>query len=236
MQSKRIDQITLQDLEDLVNTHQSENQRLEFKQEISIKDTQDKREFLRDLTALANTQGGFYIIGIEEEKGEAIALTGIELSNPDKYKLQLDQVIRDNLEPRLLGLQIRHFELANGKFAVVIFVPRSSIPPHRYRDDTFFERSNTGKYPLNMDQIRRVFTRGASLREEVRNFIQQRQDIICVQRDGIVRFANKSVVMVHLIPLVAIESDLSVPINEGLRMKLQSFIVPFGGAGHSQGF
>jgi hypothetical protein len=236
MLSKRIDQLTVQDLEDLVNTRQSENQRLEFKQEINFKDREDKKEVLRDLTALANTQGGFYVIGVEEDKGEATALTGIELSDPDKYKLQLEQVIRDNLEPRLLGLQIKHFELSTGKFAVVIFVPRSSFPPHRMRDDTFFERSNTGKYPLNMDQIRRVFTRGASLREEVRNFVRERQDLVCQQRDGVVNFTRESIVLVHLIPFSAIESDFSVPINNGLQVRLGTFMTPFGGGSHNPGF
>jgi Putative DNA-binding domain len=236
MLSKRIDQLTVQDLEDLVNTHQSENQRLEFKREINVETKEEKKEFLRDLCALANTQGGYYIIGIEEDKGEATVLSGVDLLDADKYKLRLDQIIRENLEPRLLGLQIKHFELSSGKFAVVIFVPRSSFPPHRYRDDTFYERANTGKYSLNMDQIRRVFTRGASLREEIRNFIRERQDIVCRQRDGVVQFTEQSVVMIHFIPISAIESDVSIPINSELLNRLSSFVSPFGGAGHSPGF
>ena len=236
MQSKRIDQITLQDLEDLVNTRQSENQRLEFKEEINYKDGEGKKKFLRGLAAFANTLGGYFIIGIKEENGEATELTGVELPDPDKYKLQLDQVIRDNLEPRLLGIQIRHFEFANSKFVIVIFVPRSSFPPHRMQNDTFYERTNTGKQPLNMDQIRRVFTRGASLREEMRNFVRERQDLVCTQRDGIVQFTNESVVLVHLIPFSSIESDVSVPINIELQRRLQLFVVPLGGAGHSSSF
>ncbi len=229
MLSKRWDEITITDLENLVETRQTENQRLEFKREVKFTDKESKREFLRDVTSLANTRGGYIVIGVEEENGEAIALPGIELADPDKYKLQLDQVIRDTFEPKLPGIMLLEFKLKNSQYVIVVYVPRSSMPPHRAQGDQFFMRASNGKYPVSVDQLRQIFTQGVTLLENMRHFVRERISLVAERVDGPIAFdATKTVVMVHLIPFASLESSVSLPISIQLQRSLGQYFQPFG--------
>ena len=160
MFSKHWNDITLTDLEQLVELGQQESPRIDFKREEVFNQNNEKREFLRDVTSFANSHGGFIVIGIEEVEGVTTAMPGVTLVDVDKYKLQLEQIVRDNIEPKLFGVMVRSFQLTSGNHVIVVFIPRSSRPPHRGQSDQIFMRGSTGKYPLTVDQLREVFSQG----------------------------------------------------------------------------
>jgi predicted HTH transcriptional regulator len=84
MFEKAFDTIDQPDLKALVAGQVAEHRMLEFKREYSSKDDADG-ELLRDLTAMANAQGGDFLIGIDQTKsGVARAILGVEIENLDK--------------------------------------------------------------------------------------------------------------------------------------------------------
>jgi hypothetical protein len=229
MLDKRPDEITLTDLENLVTTRQSEGQRLDFKLQVDYKG-EGKREFLRDVTSFANTRGGYLVIGVQEENAEAIALSGIDIDDPDKEVLRVDSIIRDNTEPKLFGFLTRTFKLQNGKYALVIYVPRSSNPPHRMQGDQFFARGSNGKYPLSVDQLRQVFTRGASRLERLQAFVESRVALASGSEGrGPVRFSGANGrTIVHIIPLASLEGEVAIPVGTDLMKQVNPSLYPYG--------
>jgi hypothetical protein len=88
------------------------------------------REFLKDVSAFANTAGGDLLIGMDEQDGIVTAIPGLE-GDRDAILLRLEQVATANLTPRVVGLTMRAIPLASGKFVIAVRVPRSWLGPHR---------------------------------------------------------------------------------------------------------
>lgn len=76
MLGQRLDVLTFADLQVFLLENVHESRTLEFKSElVGLKD-EDKREFLADVSAFANTSGGDLIFGVEAKQGKAIAVRG----------------------------------------------------------------------------------------------------------------------------------------------------------------
>jgi predicted HTH transcriptional regulator len=91
----------------LVSTGTGEALDLEFKAAPYGGSDDDKREFLKDITALANTSGGHVVIGIEDRGGTAAAVKAIMSPDADAEKLRLESLLLASVEPRLVGVQIK---------------------------------------------------------------------------------------------------------------------------------
>ena len=67
---RRISEITDQELKNFIG-NQEENQWIEFKREDYHHDPNDpekhKREICKDVTAMANAEGGYILIGVQEK-------------------------------------------------------------------------------------------------------------------------------------------------------------------------
>ena len=86
---------------------------LEFKRETYGNADADKKELLKDISAFANTLGGDLFIGIEEKNGVASALTPLSGIDIDTEILRLSSILRDGIEPTLIGMQIRRIRIAD---------------------------------------------------------------------------------------------------------------------------
>jgi predicted HTH transcriptional regulator len=94
----------------LTNTT-AEGRQLEYKQQLPGKGYDDVVEFLKDVTAMANTIGGDILYGITEGKAAdgntvAIAVDGIAGEDADKVKQRFENSIRENVKPRFIGHRI----------------------------------------------------------------------------------------------------------------------------------
>ncbi|WP_431303042.1 AlbA family DNA-binding domain-containing protein [Sediminicoccus sp. BL-A-41-H5] len=125
-----LDQIAESDLQALVSNGASETVSLEFKETTYGSADDDKREFLKDVTALANTSGGHVIIGMAAVDGVATSLQPITTPSADQEKQRLENMLLAAVEPRLVGLQMREVPVTGG-YVLVLRVPRSWNPPHR---------------------------------------------------------------------------------------------------------
>src|ERR1019366_9793244 len=102
------DDITPDDIVRLVTDKVSERKTLEYKKTLNVGNTDDKAEFLADVSSFANASGGDILFGITDEKGEDGKATGIpgeivglKISNDGPARNRIEQLIQTGLQPRL---------------------------------------------------------------------------------------------------------------------------------------
>ena len=73
---KLLQEVTLEDLNGLVQAQIPESPTLEYKEALPGRADGERKEFLADVSALANTSGGVIIFGIREERDPEGRKTG----------------------------------------------------------------------------------------------------------------------------------------------------------------
>src|SRR5581483_4703390 len=122
-----VDQITESDVNRLVLNGVMEGRRLDYKEQLKVDTGDEKNNFLADIAAMANTLGGDILYGIEEQRdtngkptGMPQAVVGVDLPNWDPLRLQLQQLIRDGIAPRIQGIELGAVPLPSGRSVVII--------------------------------------------------------------------------------------------------------------------
>lgn len=166
-----IDAIDEATLRRLVNNQVAEGRDLEFKRELPAGGDEASREFLADVTAFANAQGGDIVYGLDEANGVAASLPGVEVDDPDAAILRLEGKLQTGVDPRLIGVRTKWVPLANGRGALVLRIPGSLNAPHRVtfkNGARFYGRNSRGKYELDVHDLRHAFTESAQLPQQFR--------------------------------------------------------------------
>ena len=234
-----IERITEAELQKLVTEGRSEDTKIEFKVMLPGGNDEGKKEFLKDVTAMANSQGGDIIYGIREERtnaddaGKAAELVGIAGVSADATKLWMYELLNSSVEERLTGVVIRDVQLAAGGFALVIRVPRSWNSPHVVRHRShwrFYARNSAGVYSMNVTDVRTAFLLSDTLaqrldafREERLNEIVKNNSDVGVSRDwsdnkpSSAGSERKSVLLVHLQPFDSVRPGHLLDVAQELR-------------------
>ena len=224
MIEKELSIIEESDLDGLVTNSVSESKTLEYKSQLKIYSDKEKLEFLKDVSALANSAGGDLIFGVDEEKGIAKSVSGIDIDDPDRLGLQIEDILRYGVRPRILNISIHIFKVHNDKFAIIIRIPRSWFNPHRIvfkGNDKFYLRKSSGSYSMDVDELRIAFTGNEAIYKSIENFKLERISKILEDLTPVSLVDGPKVVL-HLIPLSSFkdikEIDLkyvsSDPINK----------------------
>jgi hypothetical protein len=147
------------DIRRLVDEAQPESRTLEYKEAAYSRDKRD--DFLADVSAFANSAGGFLIIGVKCEQGVPVDAPGIPAEAVDGIWLQMLNWLRDCLDPRLDGMLRQDIDLGNGRRVLVVGVPKSWNQPHMVRaNGRFYVRTNAGNEPCDCGQVRSLILQG----------------------------------------------------------------------------
>jgi len=125
------DNLSEPDIQELVTAGVTEGLRIEYKRDLYGRSDAEKKEALKDISALANADGGHLIVGVEAQNGLPTSVSGVDIPNPDEAVLRLEQLVRTGIEPRLIGVRTRTVALQNGRICIVMRVPKSWTSPHR---------------------------------------------------------------------------------------------------------
>ncbi|PLW79949.1 hypothetical protein C0585_05125 [Candidatus Woesearchaeota archaeon] len=175
---KDVEKITLEDVESLIENEIPENALLEYKRELKIQKGDERKEFLKDVSAFANSRGGLFIFGIQEsDEGNPEEIVGIEAENTDKKLLQIQEIICSGIEPIINNAKIRFLKIKDNKHILLIKIFRSWNLPHRVcykKSDKFFIRRNNQVSRITIEELKMMFTGNEELKEKIFKFRDSR--------------------------------------------------------------
>lgn len=230
------DNLTEQDLAELFDTQVPEGLRIEYKRDPYGRVDSEKREFLKDVSALANAFGGHLIIGVEAQNGLPINIPGVLDVNSDDLILWMEQLIRTGIEPPIQGIRIRAVPLANTASCFVLRIPRSWYPPHRVsaqNSNRFWIRNSNGVHEASVEELRTMFTLGADAFRLVHQFRDERVGEI-VSGNCARPLSGSGRLILHIVPLVAVTSSWQINLSKA--NEIRSAFHRIGGGGLSTRF
>ena len=127
LSTRNFEEISEQDLLAQIAAGVPEGILVDYKRDMYGGNDAGVREFLKDTSSFANTAGGHLIIGMDEAAGIPTALAPLT-GNADQDLQRLENLARDGLEPRIMGLRIRAVPVSGGHI-IVLRVPKSWTPP-----------------------------------------------------------------------------------------------------------
>lgn len=178
MFNKPISQIEEKDVQNLIDSQQKESSILEYKKEIFGTD-KEKKELPKDISAIANTEGGFFIIGIEEDNGKAVKITGTnKLIGNQPVEEWLENVLISNIRPKLIiKPKVIPFSLDQNKVIIVLQIPQSSRRPHMVTVDgknAYYKRHNYQASYADEHEVRSMFLETKNSIDEMKKFLEER--------------------------------------------------------------
>jgi hypothetical protein len=227
MFSKHVSQLTYSDIEDLVNIRKErEGYKLDFKGEFGNID-KAKKELAKDVTAFANSSGGFLVFGVDKFYN----ITGIDktIQNRDVDEW-INQILSSNAEPHVFYYDPKVIEIPKQeKVIVVIHIPESTKKPHIVTEiNNYFIRVNDSSKTANHAQIRDMFSSSNKKKEEFEAFLNKR-NLLDIESTKFAENKNsaklysevpqktgfpKPFVLFSLIPQYPNEEKIHLPINE----------------------
>ncbi len=193
---------------------------------------------MSDITALANTDGGDLVLGIKADKGVAVDLVGLKNFVPDEAKNKIENLLRDSVQPRIIGCQLRELPLKNGNHILIVRVPRSFAAPHMVRHQgvtRFCGRNSAGKYDLDVHELRSSFLANETLGERLKSFRLDRINKL-VSGNSPVPLAGPHLMVLHLLPVVGSRPEARLSTNDLKPLLNQILLQPMGNQGYTPTF
>ena len=231
MIEKAIEQIGKEDIDLLITNGVPEGRDIEYKAKLPGKARCEHEEFLHDVAAFANAAGGHLFYGIVERDGVAEAAPGLGGISVDAETLRLENCLRDGVDPRIPGVQIRAVDgFADGP-VLIVRVPQSWRSPHMVKGTyRFCSRSSNGKYQMDTTELRSAFAMSEGLAERIRRFRDERLARI-VAGETPVWLMEEAKVVLHVVPLSAMGSRVEGIDLTGKSHQLVRMFPPIYGGG-----
>ncbi len=191
----------------------AESQTLEFKGAAVGTSDNDRKEFLKDVTALANTAGGLLIYGIIEKESVADDVIALVIPSIDKEILRLQNILKDAVEPRLISVEMREVPLNAGGCALLVKVPQSWRPPHRVtfgNSNRFYLRHSKGVFEPDTEGLRQVFNSGLDQERQLEAWREERLDRLRSGARGF-RVDGNGVALVQVASLARGQANFQIP-------------------------
>ena len=230
------DEISLDDLEELIKTGIPEGLNIEYKRDLYGNSDNDKREALKDISSFGNSFGGHLIIGMTDIDGIPKELTGLQNDIPDIAIQRLENLARDGIEPRITGIRMKSISIDSGRYVIVIRIPRSWNPPHRVRVNNvnrFYIRNSAGAHEVSVEELRSLFTLSATIQDKILAFRRERLSKISAN-EGPIKIESEGRLILHIIPFSAF--SFSQPLDVKEIFKNQSLFRPIYASGYNQRF
>lgn len=196
----KLEEITLEQLTSTLmgDAAVREGQHIDYKRE------EVRHEQIAEAVAsFANAHGGDLLLGIEEAEGVPIAINGVQVPDIDEKELQLLNMLRSKIEPRISNVKIHFVPISENKYVIIIRTLRSWLRPHRVSHNSkFFARQLSGKYELDYHQIRDLFLGSNDLTEKYTKFHAERVNCYLEKYN----YETQPMAMLHFVPMSAFEN------------------------------
>jgi len=206
LHSTPLDQVTLASLEQLTRSKARESRFIDYKSEWNLGSDRAKMEFLADVSAFANTEGGLLVYGMTEKDGVAHSIDGLKGFARDQEQLRAEHVLARGLEPRLESVEFAQVDLADDRIVFLVRISRSANGPHMVSDNgRFYRRIAGGRLPMDVEEVRAAFTRGPQAGNRADEFRRARVELISAGKTG-ARLWTRSVAVLHFVPQTPVKA------------------------------
>lgn len=150
-----------------------ETEKFDFKKDIPHKnDNIGKERLEKSVCAFANTEGGFLIFGIKDDKSLSVDERIIGIDPKRDFPREIGDKIM-NVEP-LIYYDFKNPPLhipKNEEIIHIIEIPKSTNRPHITSKKEFYYRTNKGNVPMNYHQIKNSFVYEERRKEKLKLLI-----------------------------------------------------------------
>lgn len=136
---KPLSEINDQDLIDLIG-NQEEDLWIDFKEQhyhgYKMNPEIYRREICKDVTAMANAEGGYIIIGVDEEN--KIAQEFVDILDAARKADSIEKICHQHILPRIAKLEVKPHELTLADKTynlIIIHIPFSENRPHGFNSN-----------------------------------------------------------------------------------------------------
>ena len=148
------------DLRRLVTDHVPEGKHLDYKEiPYDPRDPKAASELPKDVTAFANADGGYLVIGVKED-AERRAVAFVSVADPEAVRRSMIDRCLERIDPRLRELDVRAFDV-DGATVLLVHVPESDRKPLCAKPDAehhyFWRRYEDGNKLMSTAEIRECF-------------------------------------------------------------------------------
>lgn len=243
MLNKPLKEITKKDVIAFIEAGNSESRTLEYKRELNLRSHDQKKEFLCDCTAFANSEGGHILFGVSEDKGEngdglqpLYSPNGLIDFDNDTEINRIESLLRSSVTPRFSAHRFAAVpDFPNGPI-LIMRIPKSWVGPHMVRDKDryrFYKRNSAGKNPMDYAEIKEAFALAEDLPQKIRKL---RSDRISKISSGSIPLILKGapIFILHLFPLASF--SIETVIDATSMSDSKDRLVSLGGSSGSSRF
>lgn len=156
--NKRWDKITARDIQKVLSGTDDESFFFEFKS-----DDEEPNKLVKEISALANTYGGYIFLGVNNDKS---------IGGCEKWTEQrIHTAIHDSLTPTP-NFDVRRFKI-EGKTVFVIKVEEGTLPPYITGKGAIYERLSSGSFPIkDSAKLTQLYNKRADQEARVKSKIE----------------------------------------------------------------
>lgn len=152
---------TLEKIKQLISNQVQEHLHLEYKAADALAKTDSKKaEITKDISAMANSDGGIIVYGVKEfrEKNKEHLPENIDPVNQVEYSKEWIEQIIKTIRPRIEGIIITPVSVSHSQVIYIVEIPKSDTA-HQARDDRYHKRYNFTTSHMEDYEIRDVMNR-----------------------------------------------------------------------------
>ncbi|WP_102398899.1 helix-turn-helix domain-containing protein [Haloimpatiens massiliensis] len=151
-----------------------EGPKLDFKQSLDINTDTGKKELVKDVCAIANSQGGrgYIVIGVEDKTKNIIGI-----NSEDVVEEQIQQVVSSRCDPPI-PISVEKMKY-NGKNLAIIAIYYGEQKPYQVRDNgAFYIRRGSTTDIMRKDELVSSFENNMNLNSELCSIIKSSPEVL----------------------------------------------------------